>query len=256
MREAPPTGRWHPDEDALVEVCLGHADPRAQEEITVHLAGCASCRASYADLADAVESVLAVVPRIAPPPGFEDGVLRALDAQPQAASGGAEDNQAVRAVEREGTERAAAGNGDLVARPDGARSVGSPVARRTVLWAAAAGLLGVAAGAGATAYLGRDPEPTPDPWAVPLLTGAGEEVGTVLTGYDDRGPVLMIAVQDVEPGLGVTCLLELADGEVEDVGRWELSDERANSWVVPLEHDVSRVDLMTDAGSVWASAVL
>ena len=59
-----------------------------------------------------------------------------------------------------------------------------------------------------------------------------------------------------EAGLALTCLLELADGEVEDVGRWELSDERANSWVVPLEHDVRRVDLMTDAGSVWASAVL
>lgn len=243
MREAPPTGRWHPDEDALVEVCLGHADPRAQEEITVHLAGCASCRASYADLADAVESVLAVVPRIAPPPGFEDGVLRALDAQPQGASGGAGGNQTTRSVGM-GASGGAGGNQTT-------RSVG----RRTVLWAAAAGLLGVAAGAGVTAYLGREPEPTPDPWAVPLLTGGGEQVGTVLTGYDDRGPVLVIAVDEGEAGLAVTCLLELSDGGVEDVGRWELSDERANSWVVPLEYDVVRVDLMTDAG-LWASAVL
>lgn len=263
MREAPPTGRWHPDEDALVEVCLGHADPRAQEEITVHLAGCASCRASYADLADAVESVLAVVPRIAPPPGFEDGVLRALDAQPQGASGGAGDNQTTRSVGM-GASGGAGGNQTTrsvgrVAADNGAEDdqTTRPVSRRTILWAAAAaaGLLGAAAGAGATAYLGRDREPTPDPWAVPLLTGDGEEVGTVLTGYDDRGPVLVIAVDEGEAGLAVTCLLELSDGGVEDVGRWELSDERANSWVVPLEYDVVRVDLMTDAG-VWASAAL
>lgn len=263
MREAPPTGRWHPDEDALVEVCLGHADPRAQEEITVHLAGCASCRASYADLADAVESVLAVVPRIAPPPGFEDGVLRALDAQPQGASGGAGDNQTTRPVGRVAAENGA--EDDHAMRSVGTDASGGaggnqttrPVSRRTILWAAAAaaGLLGVAAGAGVTAYLGREPEPTPDPWAVPLLTGGGEQVGTVLTGYDDRGPVLVIAVDEGEAGLAVTCLLELSDGGVEDVGRWELSDERANSWVVPLEYDVVRVDLMTDAG-VWASAAL
>lgn len=126
-----------------------------------------------------------------------------------------------------------------------------------MLWVAAAGLLGAAAGAGATAYLGRDPEPATDPWAVPLLTGAGAQVGTVAPGYDDRGPVLVVAVLDGGPGLAVTCLLELTDGHVKDVGRWELSEDRANSWVVPVgDDDVARVDLLSDGGSVWASAVL
>lgn len=225
MAEARLAGAWHPDEDVLVEVCLGHADPRMQEEVTAHLAGCTPCRASYAELADAVEAVLPAGPRVAPPPGFEDRVLTAVAGQVG-----------------EGTDA-------------------RPVRRRTILWAAAAGVLGAAAGTGVTAYLGRDREPATGPLdvppGVPLLSSSGAQVGTVAPAYDDRGPVLVVDVLEGEPGLALTCLLALTDGEVEDMGRWELSPGGPHTWVVSLgDYQVARVDLVGDDGSLWARAVL
>lgn len=237
MSEGQTAGPRHPDEDALAELCLGHADPRSQEKVAAHLEGCASCRTRYDELAAAAEAVLPAAPWVAPPAGFETRVLAALDGQPRRAFEPAGGDEAARSVGR-------------------GRPTRQPVRRRTVLLAAAAGLLGLASGAGVTAYLGRTPEPVEDPWAAPLLTSDGVQVGAVRQGYDDRGPVLVVTVPGGRPGLAVTCLLELADGRVENRGRWTLSAERANSWVVPLgEEEVARVDLVTGTGSVWASAI-
>jgi hypothetical protein len=213
-----------PDDDELVELALGHADRQVGERLSAHLATCAACRRSYDDLAGAVELVLPAVPRIAPPPAFETAAL-----------------------ERIGRARRGA------TPPD---TSGGGVSRRTVLWAAAAAVLGTAAGAGATAYLTRD-EP-PSPWATPLLTADGAGVGTVSPSYGDQGSLLVVDVTAGPVGRTYTCRLRRADGTTEEVGRWSLAEDRPNSWVVAVEDPAAlvAVELVGPSGAVWSSATL
>ena len=125
-----------------------------------------------------------------------------------------------------------------------------------MLWAAAAAVLGVAAGAGATAYLGDRAEP-PTPWAAPLVTADGTTVGHAAPSYDDRGDVLVVDVTGGEDGRTYTCRLRLRDGSTRDVGTWELAADRPNSWVVPVgDGEVERVELVAESGRTWASAEL
>lgn len=222
---APVPGR-HPEEDVLVEVALGHAAASVQDPVTAHLGLCAACRREYDDLAGAVELVLPAVPRVAPPPGFEGRVLAALDA----------------------------------ARQPGAHRLPAPagpgVDRRTVLWAAAAAVLGLAGGAGATAYLGGR-EPEPGPWSAPLVTADARTVGLVAPSYGDRGPVLVVEVTGGRAGATYTCRLLLGDGSSRDVGTWSLASDRPNSWVVPVgDATVERLEMVTPDGRTWASASL
>lgn len=227
MAEQPvPEHGRHPDQDALVDVALGHADPAGRDVVIEHLAMCPSCRRDYDDVAGAVELVLPAVPRVAPPPGFEDTALARL----AGARGGA-------------------------AAPAELRRA-APT-RRTVLWAAAAGLLGVTAGAGATAYLtGREPAP-PTPWSAPLVTGDGRTVGQAAPSYDDRGDVLVIEVTGGQAGRSYVCRLRLRDGSSRDVGTWALAEDRPNSWVVPVaDGEVEGVELVAESGRTWATATL
>lgn len=228
MAEQPvPEHGRHPDVDALVDVALGHADPAGRDVVTGHLALCAPCRRDYDDVAGAVELVLPAAPRVAPPPGFEDAALARLA---DARGGGV-----------------AAGVGASSATPS----------RRTILWAAAAGLLGVTAGAGATAYLtGREPG-SATPWSVPIVTADGQTVGHAAPSYDDRGDVLVVDVTGGQVGRSYVCRLRLRDGSTRDVGTWGLSDERPNSWVVPVtDGEVELVELVAPSGRTWATARL
>lgn len=220
-----PTVPRHPDEDVLVDLALGHAGPPVRQRAIDHLAVCGSCRRDYDELAGAVEAVLPAVPRLAPPPGFEARVLARLDA------------------ERDGTPAAA--------------GAGRVVGRRTVLWAAAAAVVGAVAGAGATAYLRQEEDPVPT-WAAPLLTADGTRVGLVSRSRASGAPALVVDVTDGPVGRSYTCRLRMADGTAQDVGTWSLADDRPNSWVVPLPEgqEVGGVELVADGGTVWATAQL
>lgn len=215
----------HPSEDLLLDLALGHADTSDRERAGAHLAWCLVCRRDYDELAGAIELVLPVVPRVAPPPGFEWRVLERLDAA-------------------RGTPS-----------PDAAGRPG--VRRRTVLWAAAAAVAGVVAGAGGTAYLRRAEDPAPS-WAAPLLTADGTRVGQVSPSFGGDGPVLVVDVTDGPAGRTYTCRLRLADGAAEDVATWGLADDRPNSWVVdvPTGDEVTAVELVAEGGHVWAAARL
>ncbi|GGK59199.1 hypothetical protein [Ornithinimicrobium pekingense] len=235
MSERPParTGPC-PDEDELVELALGQAERQTSERLSTHLSTCAACRRSYDDLAGAVELVLPAVPRVAPPPAFETATLERI------------------ARARHGAPRPDTSAGGSAVPP------GAGPSRRAVLRAAAAAVLGVAAGAGATAYLGRD-EPDPaSPWATPLLTADGQTVGTVSPSYGDQGTLLVIDVTSGPVGRTYTCRLRHADGTTEDVGVWSLAEDRPNSWVVavPDPGTLAAVELVGPSGSVWSTAVL
>lgn len=214
-----------PDDDELVELALGHADRQACERLSAHLASCPACRRSYDDLAGAVELVLPAVPRVAPPPSFETVTL-----------------------ERIARARRTA--------PSTATTPGGAVSRRTVLWAAAAAVLGTATGAGVTAYLDRD-EPA-SRWSRPLLTADGVSVGTVSPSYGEQGNLLVVDVTSGPAGWTYTCRLRRADGTTEDVGVWSLAEDRPNSWVVAVGDPatVTGVDLVGPSGTVWSSASL
>ena len=224
-----------PDEDELVELALGQADRQACERLSTHLSTCSACRRSYDDLAGAVELVLPAVPRVAPPPAFETAALERIGRA------------------RRGTSPPDTWGGGPLPAPD---TRGGGPSRRTVLWAAAAAVLGSAAGAGATAYLTRD-EP-PSRWSTPLVTADGATVGTVSPSYGDQGSLLVIDVSTGPAGRTYTCRLRRTDGTTEDVGVWSLADDRPNSWVVAVTDPatVAAVELVGPAGTVWADAVL
>lgn len=229
-----------PDEDELVELALGHADRLGADRLSVHLATCAACRRSYDDLAGAVEAVLPAVPRIAPPPGFEEVALQRLE----------EARQDLAEAYAPGPSDPAGGPGPT-RRPAPDPRPG----RRAVLVAAAAAVLGAATGAGATAYLTRG---EPSPWATPLLTADGRRVGTVSPSYGDAGAFLVVDVTHGPSGRSYTCRLRTADGSSQDVATWSLADDRPNSWVVAVEDPdaVVAVELVGPSGAVWSTAAL
>lgn len=236
-----PLGRQdlHPDEDLLVEVVLGQAASTSRDEVVRHLSLCPTCRRDYDDLAGAVELVLPAIPRLAPPPTFEARMLARLDAARHPATG-------VVTAPAEGSATAA--------RPQ-APGGGGPT-RRTALRLAVAGLVGLATGAGVTAYLVRADEEVVDPlWSAPLVTDAGARVGRVWQSYGEAGEVLVVDVDDGPVGRRYTCRLRLVDGSTEDVGEWTIASDRPNSWVVEVpDVQAVAVELVAGSGGVWATA--
>lgn len=234
-----PAADVHPDEDLLVEVALGHADASVRESVTSHLTVCVACRRDYDDLAGAVEMVLPAVPRMAPPPRFEGRVLERL-----AQAGRVQDGPI-----QDGPVQDRRARGATAGRPG--------VPRRSVLRIAAAAVLGVAAGAGATAYLTRDEDEPPQPWAAPLLTADGTQVGRASRSFGQGGALLVVEVTNGPVGRRYICRLRLADGTTRDSGTWSLADDRPNSWVVADPGpDLTAVELVAESGAVWASAQL
>lgn len=220
--------RRHPDEDLLVEVVLGQADLPTRDAVTAHLGSCDPCRRAYDDLAGAVELVLPAVPRVPPPTGFEARVLDRL---------------------REGR--------GAVPTP----AAGGGPRRRGPLLAVAAGLVGLAAGLGVGTMLDGDDSAALAPpaalasHAVALTTADGRQVGAVSPSRSGRDAVLVVDVTDGRSGRSYVCRLVLADGSTRDVGEWELSADRPNSWVVP-DPGVRAVELVAESGTVWATARL
>ncbi len=135
---------------------------------------------------------------------------------------------------------------------------GSP---RAMVVAAAAALVGMALGAGATVTLtGQDPPVPPAETRLAsgtaLTTDVGTRVGTVTESWLEGEPVLVVDVTDGSEGSTYTCRVVLAGGGTRDVGVWTLESGRPNSWVVPApEPGVQTVQLVADAG-VWSSADL
>jgi predicted ribosomally synthesized peptide with SipW-like signal peptide len=65
-------GADHLDVTALA---LGHVDPQRRAEIASHLLVCSRCRTEYDEMSMAVSELLAVVPAVQPPLGFDQQVL-------------------------------------------------------------------------------------------------------------------------------------------------------------------------------------
>ena len=64
------------------DLALGLLPGAERARLLAHLAGCASCDALVAELADVADSLLLLAPGADPPPGFESAVLARIDREP------------------------------------------------------------------------------------------------------------------------------------------------------------------------------
>lgn len=220
----------HPAPDELVGLALAEVGPAEQEHLAAHLAGCAACRADYAELSDGLAQALAATPPVAPPAGFSGRVLTAM-----------------------GAERAPVPLTD--ARPR----------RRPALLLAAAVLVGLLAGVGGTlattAWIGRSPTaPHHVPVAAQLLTAKGEAVGSVGLATLGGHEYLLLNVTTGRPGASYECVLVGSDGVRTSGGSWALGEEygsgvASGAWLVPLAGaPPATVELVAPTGTVWSRA--
>lgn len=226
----------HPHPDLVLDLALGHLAAPERDALAGHLSGCPACRAELDELSAAVESTLAAVPRTEPRPGFAASVLDRLDPP-------------------------------VSTQPPRAPEQGRPERPRVPAWVgvAAAAVLGLGVGTVGTLALGDGLGGAPGtevPAAQPLATNGsvlttadGTAVGTVSRSYGEAGPMLVVDITGGKPGRSYLCRLRMADGATEDVGRWTLSPERPNSWVV-VDPGAEVLELVSESGNVWSSASL
>ena len=69
----------HEPRDLLAEVALGIADGAERARVLEHVSGCADCRLELERQSAIADGLLLLAPEQEPPPGFELGVLRAIE---------------------------------------------------------------------------------------------------------------------------------------------------------------------------------
>ena len=219
----------HPDPDQLVALALADLGADQQEELTAHLAGCATCRDDYAALSDGVQQALAATPAVAPPAGFSGRVMAAMNASAPAVT---------------------------TLRPR----------RRTWQLVAAAAVVGLVAGVGGTlattAWVTRPPaaEDHRAPVAAALLSAKGDSVGSAGLATLNGRRYLLLNVTSGRPGASYECILVSADGQRTSGGSWALTDEygagvASGSWLVPITGaQPATVELVAPSGTVWSRA--
>jgi len=210
----------HPDEDELTALALGTL-PGEPAELLRHLTVCATCRTAYDDLSAAVDAVLPAAPAVAAPPGFDARVLDRLELR----------------------------------RPSPARR-----RHRTPLLVAAAAAAGLCLGTAGTALLHHESAPvqvTASDHGGLLLTGSGARVGSVEPSRAGSEHVLVMQITAGRPGTHYTCRLLLKDGSSRNAGQWWMPASGRATWIAyGSAGAIGRVDLVTDDGHVWSSAVL
>lgn len=237
----------HLEEDLLVELALGQLSGPERSHALGHVAGCPACRRALEEVVAAVDLVLPATPPADPPAGLDEAVL---------------------------------------SRTVGAGPGSAPRARGRWPLPVAAGLAGLLAGVGVTmAVTGEDDAPpaaqppaatapatpgegpaVPDtslypdlPEAAstaPLLTSAGEEVGTVHRSVLEGEPVLVMQVSAAPPGVSYECRLVLDDGSVVTAASWRVPADGEALWLVPGDPAATTVELVPPGQDTWARADL
>ncbi|WP_405875344.1 hypothetical protein [Streptomyces sp. NBC_00005] len=210
----------HPDEDELTALALGTL-PGEPPELLRHLAACAACRSAYDDLSAAVDAVLPAAPTVAAPPGLDARVLDRME---------------------------------LRRRSPARRSHRTPL---LVAAAAAAGLCLGAVGGVLLHHESAQVQVTASDHGALLVTGSGARVGTVEPSRVGEDRVVVMQITAGRPGIHYTCRLVLTDGSTRDAGQWWMPPSGRATWIAyGSAGSVDRVELVTDDGHVWSSAVL
>lgn len=224
----------HPSPDELLDLALANPTGPRRGLLTQHLVACEACRREYTEVAAAVDQVVIAAPQTEPPPGFDRRVVAAMSTGPGGARGG--DGRGVEAAART------------------ASPVRITARRRIRVLLAAAAVVGALVGAGAAAgLLGAGPEPPA--LGVPVVTAAGDRVGTVAVSRFEGRDVLVVEVVGGRPGATYGCRLVFEDGTSRTVGEWTIDGyDQAATWVVPAPGPVALVELVAESGAVWATA--
>ncbi len=206
----------------LAEVALGIASGRRRAEVLEHVEGCARCARELDELTKVGDTLLSFGPRNESPIGFELRLAQRLR------------------------------NDAIGPRPSRAHRAG--------VWALAAVLIAVV-GLGVGSLV-RNHQPSPVSASSPALRVAalkagGRGVGELMVSAG-RPAWMFMTLEDASWSGLVTCEVVFADGHVETTGRFKLSGGYG-AWGAPLRApagDVRKVRLITQSGSVYASAQL
>ena len=213
----------HPPVDDLVALALRDVAPEQAVALHEHLVSCGACRGTYAAIDLDVQQVLAAAPTIAPRAGFWGRVLDRM------------------------------GRGARAPVPADEPRVG--ISRRAAaLLVAAAMVVGALLGVGGT-LVARSPNPAPAQVAsVPLVTGAGQNVGSAGLVMLDGRQQLVVTVSAGRAGATYECVMVDRFGERSSAGTYTMHDT-SDSWVVPApQAGLRRVELVAASGKVWSSA--
>jgi hypothetical protein len=224
--------------DVAAELALGVLTGRERAVAVAHLDQCDGCREYVRQLMATGEQLVALVPAVEPPAGFETRVLARLglpvppqeeppeepreDTYPQLIP--RRDSAARRGTGRSGTRPGADQPGAPPSGPGGTRRPGR---MRRVLAATAMGLAVIAAGLGGW-RIGASTAPAPTLATAPLtsadlLSSTQQEVGNIFFYNGSSQWVYM----SVDMGMGneaVTCRLIGKDGRVTTLGPFHLAD--------------------------------
>lgn len=239
----------HLDEHALVELALGFLSEPERSRALGHTAVCPDCRSTLEDVVAAVDLVLPATPPADPPAGLDEAVLGQTVAAgtPEPVPGRPRWHLAVAA----GLAGLLAGAGLTL----GVRSADddAPVAESPAATAPSTGPDAGPAGPGTGLY----PDlPEAAVSTAPLVTSAGEEVGTVHRSALRDQPVLVMQVSGAPPGVSYECRLLLADGSKEVAASWQVPADGEALWLLPSDPAAIAVELAVPGNAPWARADL
>ena len=206
----------HLGEDELIALALGDVGP-GQAPALLHLNACQLCRSAFDDLSQTIDVLVRATPTVAPPAGFDGRVLERLQV----------------------------------------RAPGRRRSYRTPMLIAAAMLVGLILGAFGAGTVLDHTTTTASERGAALLTGAGSAVGTVEPSQSDGQQVVVLQVTKGRPGIRYTCRVLLDNGSVRVAGDWPMPASGRATWIVyGSASTIDRVELVTDADEVWATAEL
>ncbi|MBI5089515.1 MAG: hypothetical protein HZB15_11850 [Actinobacteria bacterium] len=202
----------HPDVLALV---LGQLDARGRAQAVEHVLACRQCRAEHDELAGSVSALLAAVPEVQPPLGFDQRVVTTLQ----------RDRRGRKRWQRAALTAAAA----------------------AVLIVAVAGLVwrGTSDGGG---------RPTAGVAALEVVD-SGRQVGTVSLGQVDGETVMVVALVGAPEGRSYRCRTTFVDGTSTESAPWPASNAAWIVPLPSGWREVRTVELVSDdTDRVWSAA--
>jgi anti-sigma-K factor RskA len=226
------------------ELALGVLSGRERAQAQEHLDQCPACREEVSAFAEVGDRLLAIVPSVEPPVGFEDRVLARLDL---AGDRGARSSRVSR------SSRATRG-------PLGSRPTARDRRRWLPIAVAAVAALVFGVGGWAIGNMNRPTQVASAPVddnirSAVLWAGNHQEVGQVVT-YQGTQPWLYLTVDTGKTTTTVSCELQRADGTNLLMGRFTLVDGKG-AWggALPADPSLFRgANLLSPDGTVLAAA--
>ena len=232
--------------DVAAELALGVLTGRERAQALAHLDHCVACREEVRALTATGEGLLALLPSLEPPAGFEARVMDRLGLAAPAAPGPASRASWTSRLARPGRKSA---------RRAAPAAQGSPAGRtRRVLALAAVTLAVVAAGLGGWGLRPGTPAPAGAPLSSATLLSASHQTAGKIFLYEGSSPWLYMSVNMPAGNGTVICEVESGDGHFTTVGSFRLTDGRGY-WGSPVPAGaLTGARLVGAGGSVLATA--